>query len=545
MSLIGNSSDYRPNEAFFRRVSSLLVAAMIACAVMTVGILINRLLPLWNPWIMSVLCFLIALDSLYSRQRLKNQPLLGSSRLVITGTQIVVIFLVVKVAMSLSRGMKYFLSEIPLWSQDFIQNFVTFELLAGLILAVIAWFVGSYFGELLDAMGMEQALIDQSVEFPDDRSQPDAHNRLISLIFSILIILVMFVALVRVDLTGIQDFGEGLNFIPISTLSGGGASTLAYFMLGLALLSQAQFISLHTRWGVSRTPISGNLAGRWALYSILFLIFLAIMAGLLPTRYSMGFFSSLGYWLDYLLSILFFIGQAILSLIVLLVNLPFLLFGKEAPLAENSPASPEIPRPPVPEAAIPTSVPWLDMVKTTFFWVFFLGVVIFALSQYLRQHEEIIAGLRRIPGWKYLARFRSWILSFFAGVGREISRIMESGRTRINALNASRRIIAPGGYINPKRLTPRQKVYFYYLALIRRGGEQGIPRQPAQTPSEYAQILDRVLPTAGDDIDQLTDAFIEARYSRHAVENEDANRVKKIWEKIRKTLQGKDKPHPN
>lgn len=545
MSLKGNPSDYRPNEASFRRVSSLLVAAMIACAVMTVGILINQLLPLWNPWIMSVLCFFIALDSLYTRQRLKNQPILGSSRLVITGSQIVVIFLAVKVAMSLSRGMQSFLSEIPLWGQDFIQNFITLELLAGLVLAVIAWFVGSYFGELLEAMGMEQALIDQSVEVPDERSQPNAHNRLINLIFSILIILVMFAALVRVDLTGIQDFGEDLKFIQMPPLSGGGASTLAYFMLGLALLSQTQFISLNTHWGLARTPISGNLAGRWALYSILFLVFLAILAGLLPTRYSLGFFSSLGYWLDYLLSILFFIGQAIFALIALLVNLPFLLFGKEAPLAENASASPEIPTPPAPEAAIPISVPWLDMIKTIFFWVFFLGVVIFALSQYLRQHEEIIAGLRRIPGWKYLARFRSWLLSLFAGVGREISRFMESGRTRINALNASRRFIAQGGYINPKRLTPRQKVYFYYLALIRRGGEQGIPRQPAQTPLEYAQTLDRVLPRAENDIDQLTDVFIEARYSRHAVENEDANRVKKTWDKIRRALQGKDKPHPN
>jgi hypothetical protein len=545
MSFKGNPSDDRPNEAVFRRVSSLLIAAMIACAAMTAGILFNQFLSYWNPWTMAVLCFFIALDSLYTRQRIKNQPSLGSSWLVVSGTQIVMIFLVVKVAMSLSRGVKYFLSEIPLWSQDFYQNFITFELLAGLVLAVIAWFVGSYFGELLDAMGMEQALIDQSIEVPDERSQPNAHNRLVSLIFSILIILVMFAALVRVDLTGIQDFGEGIKIIQMPPLSGGGASTLAYFMLGLALLSQTQFISLHTHWGLTRIPVSGNLAGRWALYSILFLILLAIIAGLLPTHYSMGFFSTLGYWLDFLLSILFFIGQVIFSLFVLLINLPFLLLGKEAPLAKNAPASPEIPTPPALEVAITTSVPWLGMVKTIFFWLFFLGVVIFTLSQYLRQHEEVIAGLRRIPGWKYLARFRSWLQSLFAGMGRKISRITKSGREWTSALNASRRFIAQGGYINPKRLTPRQKIYFYYLALIRRGGEQGIPRQPAQTPWEYARTLDRALPTAEDDIDQLTDAFVEARYSRHAVGNEDANRVKKTWEKIRRALQGKDKPHPN
>ena len=42
---------------------------------------------------------------------------------------------------------------------------------------------------------------------------------------------------------------------------------------------------------------------------------------------------------------------------------------------------------------------------------------------------------------------------------------------------------------------------------------------------------------------QLTGAFIEARYSRHAVEPEDANRVKKIWERIRGALmRKKNKP---
>jgi hypothetical protein len=545
MSLKGNTSDYRPHEVVFRRVSSMLVAAMIACAAMTMGILINRLVPDWNPWVMTVLSFFIALDSHYTHHRMKNRPLLGSGWLAVAGTQIVMIFLVVKLAMSLSRGVHYLLAEIPLWSQDFIQSFITFELLAGLVMAVIAWFVGSYFGELLDDMGMEQALIDQSIEVPDNRSQPLAHDRLISLIFSILIILVMCTALVRVDLREIQDFGEGIKFIRMPPLSGGGSSTLAYFMLGLALLSQTQFISLYTRWGLARTPISGNLAGRWALYSILLLIILAIIVSLLPTYYSLGFISTLGYWLDYLLSILFFIVQSIFALFVLLINFMFLLLGEDAPLAQNASASPGLPTPPEPEAAVPTSVPWLGMVRTIFFWVLFLGVAIFALSQYLRQHEEVIASLRRIPGWKYLARFRSWLQSLFAGMEREISRIMQNGRERIGALSASRRFIAQGGYINPKRLTPRQKVYFYYLALIRRGSEQGIPRQPAQTPSEYARTLDQVLPTAEDDIDQLTDAFVEARYSRHSVGNEDANRVKKTWDKIRRALQGKDKLHPS
>lgn len=537
MSFKGNAAGYRPNEIVFRWVSSLLIAAMMACSTLTAGALISRLMPEWISWVMAVLVFFIVLDSLYTRHRLKNRPYLDSGRLVETGAQIVVIFLLVKVAMSLSRGTQSFLAEIPLWGQDFIKNFITFDLFIGLVMAVAAWLIGSYFGELLDAMSMEKALIDQSIEVPDKRSLPLAHDRLVSLIFSILIILVMITALVRVDLK--QFFGQGLSsFLYLPPLAGGGASTLLFFMFGLALLSQTQFISLHTHWGMTRTPVRGNLAGRWALYSVLFLILLSVITGLLPTNYSLGFLSSLGNVLDYLLSVLLFITQAIFSLIVLLVNFPFILFGKEAPIDINT-STQEASPPLLPEPETSASVPWMDMARSIIFWLFFLGVVIFALNQYLRQHDEIIAGLRRIPGLTYLARFRRWLMALFAGVGREISRIVENGRARIKALGLGIQFTARGGYINPRHLSPRQKVYFYYFAFIRRGGEQGIPRQPAQTPSEYADTLDRMLPTMEQEVDQLTGAFIEARYSRHAVENDDAKRVKTIWERIRGALRGK------
>jgi hypothetical protein len=542
MSNKGNPSDYRPNETIFRWVSSLLIAAMMACAASTAGALLNRLMPEWIPWVMAVVVFFIVLDSLFTRHRLKNLTFLDSSRLAVTGTQIVVIILLVKLVTGLSRGLQSFLAEIPLWGQDFIQNFITFDLLIGLALAGVAWFIGSYFGELLDAMGMEQAIIDQSIEVPDTRSLPQARDQLLSLVFSILIILVMITALVRVDLKEVLSLSGGRMFLQMPPLAGGGASTLGFFMFGLALLSQTQFVSLHTNWGLARAPVSGNLARRWALYSIIFLLLLAAITALLPTYYSLGFLSSLNYVLDFLLSVLFFIFQAILSLIVLLLNLPFLLFGLNAPLDSNDLPSQETPLPPLPEPDASASVPWMGMASSIIFWVFFLGVVIIAMNQYLRQHEEIITGLRRIPGWTFLARIRRWLLSLMAGVGREISRMVENGRARISARGSDLRFNRQGGYVNPGRLSPRQKVYFYYLAFIRRGGEQGLPRQPAQTPSEYAQTLDRELPTVEEDIDQLTGAFIEARYSRHAVEIEDANRVKNTWEKIRGVLRRRNKP---
>jgi hypothetical protein len=80
-------------------------------------------------------------------------------------------------------------------------------------------------------------------------------------------------------------------------------------------------------------------------------------------------------------------------------------------------------------------------------------------------------------------------------------------------------------------------VLFYYLALIRRGGETGLPRKPSQTPYEYGRFLDKSLPEVGESVDSLTESFMEARYSNHIVEDDQVPLVQSYWERIRRALQ--------
>jgi hypothetical protein len=85
-------------------------------------------------------------------------------------------------------------------------------------------------------------------------------------------------------------------------------------------------------------------------------------------------------------------------------------------------------------------------------------------------------------------------------------------------------------------LTPRDRVQYFYLAMVRRGGQRGMPRKPSQTPREYAATLENQLPEVDDEIHSLTDAFLEARYSRHDVTPEQASLVQRIWDRIKATL---------
>ena len=106
-----------------------------------------------------------------------------------------------------------------------------------------------------------------------------------------------------------------------------------------------------------------------------------------------------------------------------------------------------------------------------------------------------------------------------------------------------RRETGTWSYLNLRRLPPRQKIRFYYLALVRRGGETGLSRAEWQTPREYAGTLETKLEAEDENVEEMTAAFMDARYSRHEVTGERAGLVQRTWERIRQALRRKEVPH--
>ncbi len=76
---------------------------------------------------------------------------------------------------------------------------------------------------------------------------------------------------------------------------------------------------------------------------------------------------------------------------------------------------------------------------------------------------------------------------------------------------------------------------------MQRGAQSGTPRNPAHTPNEYAQVLDQRAPDASQDVEQLTQAFIEARYSTHDVSDQQAAAVREWFIRIRNALRPRHK----
>jgi hypothetical protein len=85
-------------------------------------------------------------------------------------------------------------------------------------------------------------------------------------------------------------------------------------------------------------------------------------------------------------------------------------------------------------------------------------------------------------------------------------------------------------------------VRYFYLSLARRAAEGGIGRQSGETPLEYLDDLRATWPEAGEDLEQLTDAFLEARYSAHSVEADEARTLRERWKRARAAVRARSKP---
>ncbi len=236
-----------------------------------------------------------------------------------------------------------------------------------------------------------------------------------------------------------------------------------------------------------------------------------------------------------------FLAQLIIGLVVALLMLPFLLFGKDAPPVPES-APPPLPTFPTAAPALPpASNEILSMLRSVFLWGVLIVVVVFALIQFFRQHGGIVPALRssRITNWLLLTW--QWLYHSVDKTRGDLSRLVAAGWQSMTSRRDGKPILPPLRLVRPRSLDPRRQIYFYYLAMIRRGGEQGIPRQPSQTPSEYALLLEKELPSASEEVDSLTTAFVEARYTRQNVDPGKAAFVKNLWERIRRALQSKPK----
>jgi len=85
-------------------------------------------------------------------------------------------------------------------------------------------------------------------------------------------------------------------------------------------------------------------------------------------------------------------------------------------------------------------------------------------------------------------------------------------------------------------LSRQERTIYYYLSILRRAARQGYPRRSSQTPYEYDAKLGPNVPQAEEEMDRLTEAFVETRYSTHRIDEERERRVRGAWKRVRAAL---------
>lgn len=328
------------------------------------------------------------------------------------------------------------------------------------------------------------------------------------------------------------------------------AAIVIYFLVGLVLVSQGQLALLRTRWLLDRVPSSAQVLRQWPVYVILLIIAIGLLSTLLPFGgtflLAQILFGLLNFFFNLLLTIFqFFMGLFLLLIAALMGETP------ESPPLEAPPAAP----PPVIEPLPPAAALLPDWAGGALFWITMILILGYAAYIYLSDRGVKFTWL--LAFWQMLRE--RWQMFFGAYLQWQHNRLPgRSQRDRGNEGEGST-VHWSKRNLNWRRLDPTQQARYFYLTTLEEAKEQGIGRTGGETPGQYAPRLIRyiadqrkahqpseensaqILENPGEIVEhqgvqQLTDAFIQARYSKQPLAKNESILLVNIWQKLKDSL---------
>ena len=330
------------------------------------------------------------------------------------------------------------------------------------------------------------------------------------------VVVLVLTSLTRIDAQGILT--------PQGPAPGAVVGATLYFPLGLALLSQAHLRIQSWSWKLDRVRVPRHLAGRWLALIGVFVGLGVVVALLLPTGYPtalLGWLSSrVGSWLSGipdLLSALFVRRDRQLSDM-------YDQFRETGGGFMGLPAYRPI--------ASGPGVPWWQTVRSVLFWMLLVAVGGYSLFRFMQDRGGLLRWLSGIPLLRWVAQLlrdiRAAIGGLVSGAGESVGEWL--------ARSADRETSPWPRYLSLRSLSPTQLVRYFYLSTLRRAENVGQSRDPHQTPYEYEGVLSAQVAEVADDLRQLTEAFVGARYGQGTFEVEELDPIRVSWRRLRSAL---------
>jgi hypothetical protein len=519
-------------------VRPLLIAAMMTCLAVPPVVILEWAMAKWamaewNGTYFLAFAFLASLEGILSERVLHKKRITGWGYLASRGAEALILLILLKLISYVPLGLGRLWADALTWATHP-------ELLIGNIdVYSSALFLPLWAGSLY----VSRAASELDVEPGSNTPPPDKTSTAYYLWLT--------------QPSPVRDRQEGLDRLGEAFLWGGIAilltsaavhgllpagkvpaiPALLYFGLGIALLSQARFSVSHIGWQIQGIPVQPGIGRRWLLWTAIFLSGVALVALLLPTTYTLGPLRALLAVIDivvqgflYVLAVIYFVLAFLLSFVFPQVETP------------TPPPLPATPAPPLEPGTAATVMPVSQALLSVLFWIAILVIVVYALLRFLRDRFGLFDRGEAAKG-TWWGRFLAWLHSLW-----------QQWRTWRQGVQASlvrrwagRRAVQSAGqglfrHVPLRRLSPREKVRFFYLSAARRAAQAGQPRRPGQTPSEYRASLESRFPDLEPDLTGLTDAFIEARYDRRPVQAQDAEAVEPLWKRIKAALRRKRLP---
>lgn len=499
-------------ESLFR---PLVIGVMFACIAVSLVDLVHLVFPAWNGAFLILGCVLAALEAGYSLQLIRAMALRGSDLLRFRIVEIAMFLLLLKIGSYLGDSWADVLRDIQSWPSSPL-SIIDLEFVAASILTIISWNVSTQ-----TARDFER-LNDPT---PHHFEHISPMESLASRFFWGGGMLLITTGLTRIGIAQLLNLRR-------PSVPGLVLNVLVYFLLGLVMLGQVRLTSLRRRWRAQEIRVADDLASRWVRYSLAFIGLTACLAFLLPTSYTLGLLDVIGWLLGVVLGIITFIAALLFWLVTLPIAWLLSLVGEG--LVAPFPRQPL--SQPAPGDLAPGPAPdWFQILRSLVFWALALGMIFYVVRSYVRDHPglgQILSGLWPVRVLRSLwVALQGWWGKWKQAVREHMPHAFLHWPGR-SATSPER----PWRFFRLGALPPRSQIIYYYLSILGRAAQRGFARRRNQTPYEYEATLEANLPWAQEDMETLTQAFVEARYSPHAVEANQARRIRNHWQRVKAAL---------
>jgi hypothetical protein len=210
-----------------------------------------------------------------------------------------------------------------------------------------------------------------------------------------------------------------------------------------------------------------------------------------------------------------------------LIELLVRLFGAKPIQSEGNEGSGEIPE------IVPGTTPeeWLTVIKWTLFIIVVIVVTVLiarSIENNRRRRSETNPKFDETHEslWSWRMFFTSLILFFKRLFGRFLPKKMANGIALLGGVVTSQ--------IEPSVTTLKIREVFKHL--LRDASKAGLGRRRSETPLEYAQRFIKEIPDADVPMHELTELYVQVRYSDYDAGDSHIVHVNGLWRQIRELL---------